>query len=137
MRILHSGDRGAGRVLDGAGNADNREAVAKALDAHVCRCTGYERIVDAIQTAGEAWKNGKHLASTEPRRHDFFGEEFGMSRKLELIRIECGTGGFGNGAKGSGIGTSPLRYRGLDQTLGEKAFVDDMGLRGCCTARWC
>lgn len=112
------------------GTADNREAVAKALDAHVCRCTGYERIVDAIQTAGEAWKNGKHLASTEPRRHDFFGEEFGMSRKPELIPIECGTGGFGNGAKGSGIGTSPLRYRGLDQTLGEKAFVDDMRAPG-------
>ena len=44
------------------GMADNREAVAKSLDAHVCRCTGYGRIMDAIQTAGEAWKNGKKVA---------------------------------------------------------------------------
>src|ERR1700688_4256341 len=41
------------------GSAANREAVAKALDAHVCRCTGYSRIIDAVQTAGEAWNNGK------------------------------------------------------------------------------
>ncbi len=32
---------------------------SKALDGHLCRCTGYARILDAIQTAGEAWKNGR------------------------------------------------------------------------------
>ena len=36
------------------GRADDRGAVAKALDGHLCRCTGYGRIIDAIQTAGEA-----------------------------------------------------------------------------------
>src|SRR5271166_323100 len=59
------------------GTADNREAVAKALDAHVCRCTGYERILDAVQTAGEAWKSDKKVHGDQPRRHCFFGEEFG------------------------------------------------------------
>ena len=28
-----------------------------------CRCTGYARILDAIQTAGEAWKNGRQAAA--------------------------------------------------------------------------
>src|SRR6266496_4192856 len=36
---------------------DDRGAVAKALDGHLCRCTGYGRILDSIQTAGEASKN--------------------------------------------------------------------------------
>ena len=36
------------------GRTGDREAVAKSLDGHLCRCTGYGRIIDAIQTAGEA-----------------------------------------------------------------------------------
>ena len=107
------------------GTADNRQTVAKALDAHVCRCTGYERILDAVQTAGEAWKNGKKLHSDEPRRHCFFGEEFGMSRNPEFA-----VAGNGKAKSKDGIGKSPLRYGGLDQTLGEKAFVDDMRAPG-------
>ncbi len=107
------------------GTACNRDAVAKAMDAHVCRCTGYSRILDAVQTAGDAWNNGKHLTSAEPRRHNYFGEEFGMSRDLEFARS-----GGGKGTKGGGIGSSPLRYGGLDQTLGEKPFVDDMSAPG-------
>jgi CO/xanthine dehydrogenase Mo-binding subunit/aerobic-type carbon monoxide dehydrogenase small subunit (CoxS/CutS family) len=107
------------------GTADNREAVAKSLDAHVCRCTGYGRIMDAIQTAGEAWKNGKHLGSSQPRRHNFFGEEFGMSRSQEFALPSNG-----QAANGDGIGKSPLRYGGLDQTLGQKAFVGDMSVPG-------
>ncbi|MBZ5659326.1 MAG: molybdopterin-dependent oxidoreductase [Acidobacteriia bacterium] len=107
------------------GTADNREAVAKSLDAHVCRCTGYGRIMDAIQTAGEAWKNGKQLASDQPRRHNFFGEEFGMSRDPEFALANPG-----KAASGNGIGMSPLRLGGLDQTLGKKSFVDDMSVPG-------
>jgi len=83
-----------------SGMADNREAVAKSLDAHVCRCTGYSRIIDAVQTAGEAWKNGKHVATEQPRRNCFFGEEFGMSRDPESARA-----GNGKASKGNGIGS--------------------------------
>ncbi len=39
----------------------DRATVAKALDGHLCRCTGYGRILDSIQTAGEACKNGGRL----------------------------------------------------------------------------
>src|SRR6185295_16068356 len=72
------------------GVTDDRHVVAKALDGHLCRCTGYGRIIDAIQTAGEACRNGGHLPSGEPRRHLFFGEEFGLSRNPAFVR--------GNGA---------------------------------------
>ncbi len=43
------------------GHTQDREEVAKALDGHFCRCTGYARIIDAIETAGEAWNDHKQL----------------------------------------------------------------------------
>ena len=43
------------------GKTGDRAAVAKALDGHLCRCTGYGRILDSIQTAGEAAACGDQL----------------------------------------------------------------------------
>ena len=97
----------------------DREAVAKSLDSHLCRCTGYARIIDAVQTAGEMWNDGKQLPRPEPRRHSYFGEEFGLSRATQP-----------NGTHKNGIGQSISRYLGLDQALGEKPFVDDMRVPG-------
>ncbi len=97
---------------------EDREAVAKSLDAHLCRCTGYARIIDAIQTAGEAWNDHKQLPRDEPRRHCYFGEEYGLTRTTTI------------GHKGNGIGQSPSRYLGIEQALGEKPFVDDMSAPG-------
>jgi xanthine dehydrogenase molybdenum-binding subunit len=103
------------------GHTDDRAAVAKALDGHLCRCTGYGRILDSIQTAGEACRNGGSLPRTEPRRHSYFGEEFGYKRNPA----------FANGATtGSGVGRSIPRQKGLEQSLGEIPFVDDMRVPG-------
>jgi xanthine dehydrogenase molybdenum-binding subunit len=96
----------------------DRDAIVKALDGHLCRCTGYGRIVDAIQTAGEAKANGGKLPA-EPRRHFFFGEEFGLHRDPSFAN-----------ANADGIGQSVRRPGGLDQTLGDKPFVDDMRVAG-------
>src|SRR5260221_5367760 len=110
------------------GCTGDREAVEQGLAGHLCRCTGYARIVDAIQTAGEAWKNAGSLPNQEPRRHFYFGEEFGMSRNPAFVN---GKHGNGNGKKnGFGIGDSPSRYRGFEQALGERPFVDDMRVPG-------
>lgn len=102
----------------------DRDAIAKALDGHLCRCTGYGRIIDAIQTAGEACANGGRLPRTEPRRHLFFGEEFGLGRNPALEPSSVA-----NGSR-DGIGHSTLRHGGLEQTLGEKPFVGDMQVPG-------
>jgi aldehyde oxidoreductase len=101
------------------GQASSRESIEKALDGHLCRCTGYVRIVDAIQTAGEAWNDHHEMPRTEPRRHFYFGEEFGLKRRL----IPTGDGK-------SGVGASVSRYGGIDQVLGDKLFVDDMRAPG-------
>src|ERR1700736_2021145 len=98
---------------------DDREAVAKALDSHLCRCTGYARIIDAVQTAGEMWNDGKQLPRPEPRRHSYFGEEFGLSRATQS-----------SGSHKNGIGQSISRYLGLDQALGDKPFIDDLRVPG-------
>src|ERR1044071_9768713 len=130
----------AASLIDHGKTAD-RAVIAKALDGHLCRCTGYGRIIDAIQTAGEAWQNGRQIDRVQPRRHLFFGEEFGRTRNPALAN---GTGaGDGNGsangngnsrgrARGGrdGIGTSILRLGGLEQALGEKPFVDDLSAPG-------
>jgi selenium-dependent xanthine dehydrogenase len=102
------------------GKSGDRDAVVKALDGHLCRCTGYVRIIDAIQTAGEAVSRGGTLPS-EPRRHHYFGEDFGLSRDPAFAE---------NSKPGSGIGHSIVRPGGVAQTLGEKPFVDDMRVPG-------
>ncbi len=120
VRLLHSRNRDSRGGAAGTQSHADREAVAKALDAHLCRCTGYARIIDAIQTAGEAWNDHKQLPSNEPRRHSYFGEDYGLTRNPALQ----------NGKSANGIGTSPSRYLGIEQALGEKPFVDDMRVPG-------
>jgi CO/xanthine dehydrogenase Mo-binding subunit/aerobic-type carbon monoxide dehydrogenase small subunit (CoxS/CutS family) len=110
------------------GVTEDRDVVEQALSGHLCRCTGYARIVDSIQTAGEAWKNGGVLPSAKPRRHFYFGEGFGLSRNPANTN---GNHANGNGKKNkNGIGSSPSRYGGVEQALGERPFVDDMRVPG-------
>ncbi len=106
----------ASALLDD-GRARDPEAVRKALDGHLCRCTGYSRIVDAIRTAGDAWAEQRDVEHDGPRRVDFFGERFGLSR----------TSGPGRAA---GVGGWSARYRGTDHALGAKPYIADMRVAG-------
>jgi xanthine dehydrogenase molybdenum-binding subunit len=102
----------------------HRDAVAKALDGHICRCTGYGRILDAIQTAGEVYANGGSMP-TEPRRHFYFGEQFGRQRTPAFAALSNG------GMRATaGVGRPVARLGGVAQTLGEKPFIDDMRVPG-------
>ena len=60
----------------------DRSRVKRGLAGHLCRCTGYNRIVDAIQSAGEAWRIGAEIGEGPPRRPHHFGEDYGLERKL-------------------------------------------------------
>jgi len=105
----------------------DRAAIAKALDGHLCRCTGYARIMDAIQTAGEKYHarkagtcNGNGACEEHPRRPNYFGEQYGMQRNPANVRP----------ANGDGVGSSPSRYYGVEQAFGQRPFVDDMRVPG-------
>ena len=39
-------------------SAPTRDDVARAISGHVCRCTGYEAIIDAVLVAAEAQRGG-------------------------------------------------------------------------------
>jgi aldehyde oxidoreductase len=95
----------------------DRQRVTRALAGHLCRCTGYNRIVDAIQTAGEAWQSGTNVGDGPPRRPHFFGEDYGLGRSSNIPAAD-------------GVGASADRYRGRDQTLGAKDFVADIRVDG-------
>ncbi len=34
----------------------SREQIKKSLNSHICRCTGYEKILDAVETAAKHWR---------------------------------------------------------------------------------
>lgn len=94
-----------------SGKATDRDAVIKALPGHLCRCTGYQRIIDAIQTAGDAYCNAGTFVSDRPRRE----ETLASGRTAQ---------------SGTGIGTSSARYRGVDHAMGEKDYIADMRVDG-------
>ncbi|MEN8163531.1 MAG: selenium-dependent xanthine dehydrogenase [Acidobacteriota bacterium] len=94
--------------------------VKKALRGHLCRCTGYHRIVDAVQTAGEAWEKGTTVEPGPPRRHHHFGEDFGLSRSPEAEAA----------VRTDGVGHPTPRLKGTDQVLGRKDFVADLSVPG-------
>ncbi len=102
------------------GRTADRDAVANALSGHLCRCTGYTRILDAIQTAGEAWENGGQFPRQGPRKPHFFGEELGRKRNPA----------FATDSNSCGIGQTAARFGGATLTLGEKPYVADMSVAG-------
>ncbi len=73
-----------------------REEIAQSLDVHLCRCTGYVRILDAI-------------------------ELMARGRRGEPIPEPCSDGR---------VGQSYQRHQGLDLTLGDRPYVDDLQLPG-------
>ena len=49
VRLLHRrDDHGRAGATSTHGGTDDREAIQEALGGHVCRCTGYVKIVDAV-----------------------------------------------------------------------------------------
>jgi len=102
------------------GCTQDGEAVAKALSGHLCRCTGYGRIIDAIQSAAEAWEKGGQFLHSSPRHPHFFGEQFGMSRAPSSYRSHASRG----------VGKPVARYRGFELALGDKPYVADLRVDG-------
>ena len=92
--------------------SSTREEKAKAISVNICRCTGYQRILDAMETAEEHWQTKETDISGPPRRNLLFGEQYGLSREYL--------------PKEDGVGSSVPRYRGIDMALGKKPYIADL-----------
>ncbi len=98
------------------GQATDPARIKRALRGHLCRCTGYGRIVDAVMTAGEIAANGKDAGEGAPRRGQFFGEQFGLERSASAA----------SEVTKAGVGSAVSRLGAADQVLGAKPFVADL-----------
>ena len=102
------------------GQAADPARVKRALRGHLCRCTGYGRIVDAVVTAGEMATAGRPAQEGFPRRAGFFGERYGLERSpAALAEVTKG-----------GVGSAVSRLGVSDQVLGAKPFVADLKAPG-------
>jgi xanthine dehydrogenase molybdenum-binding subunit len=88
----------------------DRDEIARGLSGHLCRCTGYARILDAVEAAAEALDGGGDVRH-EPRRPVLYAT--GEAAPL-----------------GDGVGRCSDRYRGDEHALGEKPYVADMTAEG-------
>jgi aldehyde oxidoreductase len=85
------------RVLLAENPAPTRDEVVKALRHHVCRCTGYHAIVEAVLTAA-AMLRGKEPPAAAPAKP----------------------------AAPAGVGADLPKYHAHRRALGEDPFVDDL-----------
>jgi xanthine dehydrogenase molybdenum-binding subunit len=77
-----------------------REEIARGLDVHLCRCTGYVKIIDAVEELARARRGESALPEALP------------------------------GTNGDGVGARFPRYRGAELVLGDRPYVADIRREG-------
>ncbi len=61
--------------------AASRSAIRGALGSHLCRCTGYQRIVDAIEIAGKRWAEPEEPALFDLAIQRYAGPELTLGER--------------------------------------------------------
>ena len=88
-------------LIDKKGAGLAREDAARHLGAHLCRCTGYVKILDAVEAVARGTAvDAVSLTPTAPPRVE------------------------------GGVGSRSIRYQGTELVLGDKDYVDDIRLDG-------
>jgi len=127
----------ATKVLLDRNPGPTRDEIKKALRGHLCRCTGYERIVDAVDLAGRFLRGEIKPSEITP---DPNGKQIGVShpRPWSMIKA-CGLAQFSAdivipGALQLAVVSSPhhnARIKGIDYSKAEKM----PGVVGVMTAK--
>ncbi len=81
-----------------------RDEIAADMRAHLCRCTGYTKIIDAVESLARARRDG------------------------DACETECHQRPTGR------VGSSLPRYTGAEAVLGDRRFIDDITLPGMAHA---
>ena len=93
-----------------------REQIANDLRAHLCRCTGYTKIVDAIGLLAEQRADGKR---------GMRNAECGMANRVASIpQSEFQV------LNSAGVGARLARYDGHACVLGDHKYIDDISIPG-------
>ncbi|MGH9067124.1 MAG: 2Fe-2S iron-sulfur cluster-binding protein, partial [Acidimicrobiales bacterium] len=95
-------------LLDKRGPELSRDDAARHLGAHLCRCTGYVKILDAIEILAAG---SEQAAGGEPAA----GSEPAANPGARLPR---------------GLGRRGARYEAVPLALGDRGYVDDIRLPG-------
>lgn len=79
----------AAKVLLDQNLEPSREDIAKAITGNLCRCTGYKKIIDAIEMVAEYLRTGRHVPvlDTQARVGD-------RSQRVDVMEKVLGTGKF-------------------------------------------
>ena len=92
------------KVLFSENPNPNREQIKKAINLNLCRCTGYIKIVDAVEEAlKELIKQKKQ--KTKQKKEPFVPQK-------------------------AGIGDPYAKYQAYETAIGKRQFVDDMSFAG-------
>ena len=70
VRLLHAGMLLAAQAYLDRGGRDDQEAIQEALAGHVCRCTGYVKILDAVAAAARGDSFDLTMTAAGRRRCD-------------------------------------------------------------------
>ena len=87
--------------VDKKGAALSREDMARHLGAHLCRCTGYVKILDAIEAVARG---------TEPERGSSAGGVGASGPKYEAERLALGDRGYVDDLRVPGMAHAALRF---------------------------
>ncbi len=102
-----------------------REEIAEALEGNLCRCTGYAKIVHAIELAAERMRGeARDRPSTENR-----------DPKGAKEQATGGTAPGGRTDRARVIGGSMVRVDSLEKVTGAARFVEDLSPRGTLQGR--
>lgn len=95
------------RLLLANNQNPTREEVVKAVRPHICRCTGYVKLVDAIMDAAAELRAGNTAVSAS-----------GTADRAASV------------ARSQGVDADTPRFKGYERAVGERPFVDDLFFDG-------
>jgi aldehyde oxidoreductase len=95
-------------LLDKDGPELTRDKAARHLGGHLCRCTGYHSILDAVELLASGTVPGADLVARQPLRD-----------QEQPVDVRPG-----------GVGSDSARYQATEMTLGDKPYIDDLRVPG-------
>jgi len=103
------------KVLFTENPAPDREQIKKAISLNLCRCTGYVKIIDAIEAALKNLNSAQLPVSSRPT-------EDNPPPHLST--------GFISAGMNADVGASLAKYEAYQTAIGKRLFVDDMKVDG-------